>query len=120
MRRPKRACIVRGCKNYTFASRCPEHAVVFEAERYARGATGRRRDTPEWRRLRKRIKSRDRWRCARCGARERIGIWLDVHHIDGNPNNNALSNLVTLCKTCHRVAQAELAQKSHIHPFRAS
>jgi 5-methylcytosine-specific restriction endonuclease McrA len=27
---------------------------------------------------------------------------LEVHHIDGNPLNNALENLVTLCNFCHR------------------
>ena len=27
---------------------------------------------------------------------------LDVHHIDGDKNNNDPSNLSTLCATCHR------------------
>jgi len=27
---------------------------------------------------------------------------LDVHHVDGNPTNDDLENLVVLCKSCHR------------------
>lgn len=29
--------------------------------------------------------------------------WLQVDHIDGNPNNNDLSNLQTLCACCHNL-----------------
>lgn len=25
----------------------------------------------------------------------------EVHHVDNNPNNNALDNLMSLCKPCH-------------------
>jgi len=27
---------------------------------------------------------------------------LDIHHVDGNPTNDELDNLVVLCKSCHR------------------
>lgn len=46
---------------------------------------------------------RDGYKCCKCGSLER----LVVHHIDGNGRgsknpNNDLSNLQTLCHTCHQ------------------
>lgn len=42
-------------------------------------------------------------RCERCGATEWLGnpINLEVHHIDGNHNNNELNNIQLLCPNCH-------------------
>lgn len=37
-------------------------------------------------------------KCAWCDATDN----LLVHHIDGNRQNNDLTNLVTLCKRCHQ------------------
>jgi len=36
--------------------------------------------------------------CLCCGADSS----LDVHHVDGNPTNDDLENLIVLCKSCHR------------------
>lgn len=36
--------------------------------------------------------------CLCCGADSS----LDIHHVDGNPTNDNLDNLVVLCKSCHR------------------
>lgn len=36
------------------------------------------------------------WDWSKCGS-----ISLEVHHIDGNPNNNILSNVILLCPNCH-------------------
>lgn len=48
------------------------------------------------------IKLRGR-KCENCGAEEWLGqpINLEIHHIDGNRNNNDLSNLQLLCPNCH-------------------
>lgn len=35
--------------------------------------------------------------CEICGSNKNV----DVHHIDGNPQNNDLSNLQRLCRSCH-------------------
>lgn len=35
--------------------------------------------------------------CCDCGT----SVPLEVHHIDGNPFNNELNNLVALCHSCH-------------------
>lgn len=41
--------------------------------------------------------------CSRCGLREWMNepIPLELHHIDGNHNNNRLENLTILCPNCH-------------------
>lgn len=42
-------------------------------------------------------------KCENCGLTEWLGepINLEVHHIDGNRNNNELDNLKLLCPNCH-------------------
>jgi len=63
------------------------------------------------RRKKPRIPSSSRTKVlVRCGGRcEKCGIGLgdlvpDIHHIDGNPQNNEPSNLIVLCPNCHRKA----------------
>ena len=36
-------------------------------------------------------------RCEICGKSGK----LDIHHIDENPNNNNIDNLMCLCRSCH-------------------
>lgn len=38
-----------------------------------------------------------RGECEICGSE----VNIDVHHIDGNPQNNSLENLMRLCRSCH-------------------
>lgn len=42
-------------------------------------------------------------KCEHCGNSEWLGqeIPLQVHHIDGNPNNNVRKNLELICPNCH-------------------
>ena len=42
-------------------------------------------------------------RCSSCGFIPINPCQLDVDHIDGDHNNNALDNLQTLCANCHRL-----------------
>jgi len=41
--------------------------------------------------------------CENCGFIPKHLCQLDVHHIDENHFNNAISNLKTLCANCHRL-----------------
>jgi DEAD/DEAH box helicase domain-containing protein len=67
---------------------------------------------PNWARQRKQARARDGHRCQMCGAVEQ-GREHDVHHkvpfrtFASYQQANQLSNLVTLCRPCHR--RAELA-----------
>jgi 5-methylcytosine-specific restriction endonuclease McrA len=49
--------------------------------------------------LRARVLAAYGHRCANCGA---TGGTLEVHHRDRDAFNNAMSNLVALCRPCHR------------------
>ena len=42
-------------------------------------------------------------KCSNCGFIPMHICQLDVDHIDGNRNNNNISNLQTLCANCHRL-----------------
>lgn len=80
---------------------------------------------PNWPEQRDKARARDGYRCRTCGAPERDGRQHDVHHIrpfreygyiPGENENyllaNQLDNLITLCPTCHRRAEAALGGRS--------
>lgn len=77
-----------------------EDMSVFLRRRYCDQkcfALGQTKDEPTLAALRKRsVKFRGDV-CEQCGAADS----LDVHHLDLNPSNNELSNLMTLCGSCH-------------------
>lgn len=49
------------------------------------------------RRLKDKVKERDGYKCAECSSTD----LLVVHHIDHDPLNNNLDNLITWCASCH-------------------
>lgn len=74
---------------------------------------------PNWKQQRERVLARDGYQCRTCGSEARTGQGLHVHHIrpfrdygyvpgknDGYRLANELENLVTLCASCHRQAEA--------------
>lgn len=79
--------------------------------------TGRGAD---WDRARQAARERDGFRCRLCNAPEPPGRQHDIHHIrpfrqfgaGGSAGDeraaNALDNLITLCPSCHRVAERAL------------
>jgi len=55
----------------------------------------------EWLDIRKQILKRDNYHCQDCDMPQNEVYRLDVHHNDGNADNNDFTNLVTLCPSCH-------------------
>lgn len=76
-------------------SRIPEKAEGIIMEEIEKEIEKERTSTPEH--LRKVVLEMNNYRCSACGYG-----YLEVHHVDGNPLNNTLDNLVTLCRRCHR------------------
>jgi DEAD/DEAH box helicase domain-containing protein len=87
---------------------------------------------PGWNALRERVRARDHNRCQGCGAQEN-GRVHHVHHkipfraFPSLEAANQMDNLVTLCPTCHRRAEANIRLRSglaglshvlgHLAPF---
>ena len=75
-----------------------------------KGGKGGIRDTGEWQRVRLEVYKRDNFTCQECGDRNHEGrgkrISLDAHHIqtvnDAPELALVLTNIITLCKPCHR------------------
>ena len=52
--------------------------------------------------LKRQIRARDGYECRHCGITEsQLGKALDVHHRDGDKQNNDPTNLISLCTRCH-------------------
>jgi len=58
----------------------------------------------EFQQIRLTVLARDKFRCRICHYSKREGRKIVVHHIDWNKTNNDLSNLITLCASCHKKA----------------
>lgn len=61
---------------------------------------------------------RSTYSCADCGRQEsELLEKMEVHHIDGNPSNNSLDNLVGLCQVCHNLREEKkpsIRKTSHL------
>jgi len=52
--------------------------------------------------LQKQLLLRSKGKCEECGLDfYKSGVKPHFHHIDGNPKNNKLENLIVLCPNCH-------------------
>ena len=67
--------------------------------------TGKRGTTPGWGRARRLALRRDGYTCVVCGAPAQC-----VHHRDGDPGNDDLANLMSVCWEDHRELDAALRQ----------
>ena len=60
---------------------------------------------PQWEHISRYVRQLFNSHCAKCGEHcTDLALpekRLQVHHIDENPANNALENLIPLCATCH-------------------
>lgn len=55
----------------------------------------------DWHEKRKQVYQRDGWICQECGVHCHNDKKIQCHHINYNLTNNAFSNLITLCVSCH-------------------
>lgn len=57
------------------------------------------------------------YKCEICGVSEWMGkyISLQLHHKDGDHNNNSLENLQILCPNCHSQTSSYAGKNSHKH-----
>ena len=77
---------------------------------YINGSSFEPYDAGFSRRLKEKIRKRDNYKCKLCGTNNKIHIkhfksGLCIHHIDYNKKNCDLSNLVSLCNSCHSKTQ---------------
>ena len=73
------------------------------------------RGTATWKAARAAAQQRDGYRCVLTNRKTK----LEVHHKDGNPLNNDLANLETLCVRHHREAGGATPNRetaSRVHP----
>jgi DEAD/DEAH box helicase domain-containing protein len=74
--------------------------------------------SPGWNRLREAVRLRDGCRCQVCGTAESGNRQHEVHHkvpfrqFLSATEANRMDNLVTLCPSCHRIAETNLRMKS--------
>ena len=66
---------------------------------------------PEWDTVSRYVRELFDFYCARCGKdcrnSKNAESVLQVHHIDENPGNNYLENLIPLCAACHLKIEKE-------------
>ena len=66
---------------------------------------------PEWDTVSRYVRELFDFYCARCGKdcrnSKNAESVLQVHHIDENPGNNDLENLIPLCAVCHLKIEKE-------------
>jgi 5-methylcytosine-specific restriction endonuclease McrA len=83
---------------------------------------------PDWKAIKAKAIKRDGHKCQSCGMTEeqhfaKWGRMLDVHHINPFYNftdhvlANKLTNLITLCKSCHRVEDGKIQGKQLLMDF---
>lgn len=71
----------------------------------------------DWKRLSEIVRKRDQYRCQSCGRSE-SGTSLHVHHkvpfktFTSVDRANTLDNLISLCSTCHRLAELNIRIRS--------
>jgi len=81
-------------------NRCPDCGRKYDRQLSKQKRARRTRSSAAWQKARTAARQRDGNRCTACGSTEN----LEVHHIKSlaeGGNEFALSNLTTLCRSCH-------------------
>lgn len=116
--KPTRPCSQPGCPSpATHGTTCATHGKPAARRRDAHWNQRKAGvyQTPDYRRARARTLALGYHQCATCGDTRR----LSAHHLDHNARNNADSNLVCLCMTCHMRLEREHHDGRHGPQHRA-
>jgi hypothetical protein len=56
-----------------------------------------------WAAISLQVRKEASWKCTKCGIKneDTAGKRIQVHHLDYDPTNSELSNLIALCPSCH-------------------
>lgn len=109
--KPAHPCAYPGCPKLTRERYCEEHERLYQANyrKYERDPEINRRYGRAWKRIRDRYVAAHPL-CERCLEQGRYTPTQEVHHIiplaDGGTHVD--SNLMALCKSCHRAITAEM------------
>ena len=96
-----------------------EHMVGENNPLFLHGGNSEKRG-PYWQKIKRAIRKRDSYTCQHCGIHESnltSDLFLHVHHIvpyrkfESHEEANKETNLITLCPSCHRKADAEIRKK---------
>ena len=73
----------------------------------------------EWETISRYVRELFNYYCAKCESNcrnpKKHQMILQVHHIDENPGNNDLENLIPLCASCHLKIEAEARLHAPYH-----
>ena len=101
-RRPAKPCAQVGCPNKAIPgkSRCEQHQIHNRQADENRENSYQRGYTRHWRKVRAEVLKQEPL-CRRCYSDGKLVAATEVHHTDGDNQNNDTSNLEPLCKNCH-------------------
>ena len=98
-RKPPRPCRYPGCPELTFdrSGYCIQHKrTVAKSYERTRETAVKRGYTRRWRKVREMKLNRDPFCECGCGKPATV-----VHHINGDPRDNRMANLMSLAHECH-------------------
>ena len=100
--RPSSACSYPRCPNLAVkGGRCEQHKKQEQQQiDQQRGTSSERGYNYRWRKTRT-VKLNQDPLCQECLYEGLVRTAEEVHHKDGNPHNNDMDNLLSLCKSCH-------------------
>lgn len=72
--------------------------------------------THNWQSIKEKLFQEREYKCEKCGIRDwnNQPLVLQVHHIDGNHNNNIRKNLQILCPNCHSQTENWVNRKQKV------
>ena len=113
-RKPKQPCRFPGCPKLSDGPYCEEHRKIVNRQynRYSRAEDVHRKYGRAWKRIRDRY-AKEHPLCERCFDQGRVTLMDEVHHIVpvNRGGTHDVSNLMSLCRSCHNIIHHELGDR---------